>query len=492
MTKNKSKQTFDFEDEGDSAPSSFGFIARNNREREALPEKLEPIMSQSEPLDSIKYQMATDPVLNARSVENLSQTRAIHEPKVRSDLTESELFDLMAGALSKLPPIPNLSQSEANHEPNLSQQILENQKRLEATLPVQKKLEPIMGQTEANHEPNLSQTRVNHEPEPRSNLSQSEAKRKPIMSQTRAKPEPELEPLHEPIMGQTRAKHEPKSRNLRNIESLIGLQRNALNYIFQSCLSNGSRISSSLAVENMALSLNTTAAAVRKAVQRLEHDKRFIERYDWKDGRGGWTKYEIFEDIYAQLVFQTRAIHEPNLSQTRVKVEPELEPQLRPNAPYSSSISLNINTNTIALPENLKPFGISAPNLQKLIESGKNSHDVVQRSLDALSFDVGKGKKGNLANILFGILNSGREYVSQKHAEHLNNELLAEFKRIDEAENAKRQLEELLMKRKWEDYKSQNPTWNAVYRAKYGPKMSEETLEQFAYGDFLKRAGESL
>ncbi|MFM6929361.1 MAG: hypothetical protein ACKOX6_12915 [Bdellovibrio sp.] len=482
----------------DTDPGIMGVHAERRKAEELKPE---PIMSQRQ-TEAQEAISKMNEMADAAYSGNLSQTRANHEPistpltwkvieteaeRIKKEgekyIERQEKIDPNLRFESKLSEtLPRPYRSE-KLEPNLSQD--HKQVQLDYYNGLRSNHEPIIGQTEAIHEPKVSQTRANHKPQPEPIMSQSEAIHEPNVSQSWAKPEPQPEPLHEPKLSQTRAKHEPKSRDLRNIHSLIGLQRDALNYIFQNCVTGGSRISSSIAVQNMAMALKTTSAAVRKAVQRLEHDKRFIERYAWKDGRGGWTKYEIFEDIYSQLVMQSRAIHEPNISQSRAKVEPQLRPQLEPKTPYSSSVNLkNENTNTVEVPDNLKPFGISAVNLQRVVETGKCSFEIVQRSLEALSFDVSKGKKKNVANILFGVLNKGGEYVSQEYAQDLQKELQAEFKRIEEAEAARRQLEELVAKRKWEEYKAEHPTWIDVYRAQNPFGLSDERLEQVAFEDF--------
>jgi hypothetical protein len=64
--------------------------------------------------------------------------------------------------------------------------------------------------------------------------------------------------------------------------------------------------------------------------------------------------------------------------------------------------------NALTIPENLRRFGISTVNLQNLINSGKATQEVIERSLGALSFDVENGKTGNLANIFFGVLGTGQ------------------------------------------------------------------------------------
>ena len=86
------------------------------------------------------------------------------------------------------------------------------------------------------------------------------------------------------------------------------------------CVRAGSRITPPIAISNLAIALNTTVSAGRKVIQRLE-EKGFIVRSSFKDGRGGWTKYELKEEVYKSLLLHNRIGKvEPNLSQRRLVV----------------------------------------------------------------------------------------------------------------------------------------------------------------------------
>jgi hypothetical protein len=340
-------------------------------------------------------------------------------------------------------------------------------------------LGPIMSQSEAKVEPlpesKLSQSRANHEPK-----IYLKAKLEP-------KVEPQPEPHHEPIMSQSEAKVEPKE----TFDSLVGIQRSALLFIFDSCLISGSRISSAIAISNLSFSLNSTVSAVRKAVQRLEQ-KGYLFRSQFKDGRGGWTKYEIPKSVYSDLLSsQTRAKVESNLSQTRAKVGTQPEPQPEPKPLYSSSNDLNNKETTttgaedLSIPHNLMRYGISVVNLQKLITSEKTTHEIITRSLQALSFDVEHGKSGNLANILFGVLGSGREYISQKYSESLQQELEQELARIQVSEDQQKKLSEIRLKDKFKSYVEQNPEFIESIRTRNNTFVtSQELLEKVAFEEF--------
>ena len=93
-------------------------------------------------------------------------------------------------------------------------------------------------------EPKLSQSDAKVEPKP-------EPHHKPKLSQSEAKVEPQPEPLHKPKLSQSEAKVEP----IGTFESLVGLQRNTLLFIFETCLISASNISGAFEISNLDFSL---------------------------------------------------------------------------------------------------------------------------------------------------------------------------------------------------------------------------------------------
>ncbi len=344
--------------------------------------------------------------------------------------------------------------------------------------------------TDLNLEPKLSQSEAKVEPFHEPNISQTRAKVEPSRF-IKSKPEPKVKPQPEPRLESKLSQSEAKVEPNGSFESLVGLQRDALIFVFDSCLHFGSKISGPITISNLAASLRTTVAAARKAVQRLEK-KGYLLRAEFKDGRGGWTKYALPQGVYSDLLsIKTRAKVEPNISQTRAKVEPQPEPQPEPRLPYSSSNDLynKETTNTAAeiliIPENLRRFGVSVVNLQNLITAEKTTLEIIQRSLSALSFDVENGKTGNLANILFGVLGSGREYISQKYSETLQQELDQELARINQAEENEKRSAELKLSARFKEYIQANPSFIESIKAKHSNFVtSNELLEKVAFVEF--------
>lgn len=265
-----------------------------------------------------------------------------------------------------------------------------------------------LGQSEAKVEPKLD-----------SNLSQSEAKVEPKIKTTNeseAKHRPQPKPRPKPKLGQSEAKVEPND----TFSSLVGLQRNTLFYIFDSCRFRGSKTSGPIIIQNLAEPLNSTPAAIRKAIQRLEQ-KGCVQRTSYKDGRGGWTEYKVSDDIYSALLLnKSRAKYEPKLSQSEVKVGLQLEPQLRPTSLSSNNININTittedkNLNEIQIPLILKEKGFGLSHLKQIISRYDFSIIEIQGFLEAYAFDLQNdhGKKleargTNLIGYFFGALKNG-------------------------------------------------------------------------------------
>ena len=287
----------------------------------------------------------------------------------------------------------------------------------------------------------------------------------------------------------TREQSVSKALAETDVLGLIGKEKKLLFFIFQKCESVGSLETQIVTTEELLKSLDVSSVRLRNLIFRLQEEKRLIKVTQVHLGRSGWRKFSLDKEV-----FQIIRIH---LSSEKALAEREQSVSIASpkalayplaEAPYSSSNNLNINTNTIELPENLRRFGISTVNLEKLISSGKTTQDVAERSLAALSFDVENGKSGNLANILFGILGSGREYISQKYSEALQIELDQELARIKQAEEAEKKLQEAKLQMKFKEYLGQNPDFlDSVQKRHEIFVNNPSVLEKVAFEEFKEK-----
>jgi CTP-dependent riboflavin kinase len=297
-----------------------------------------------------------------------------------------------------------------------------------------------------------------------------------------------------PELGLNSVETESKQslNGVENLDSnlLIGREKQLLEFVVFECQRVGSLETEPLTVERFKETLNASTDAVKTAIKRLA-SKGFISRGFRKNGRSGWVQYQVPRSIYERVLY-SKTVSNRSLNSVGSVSErrPEQGSKQGLNVPYSSSNYLNINTNTIAaeilsIPENLRRFGISVTNLQNLISSGKATQEVVERSLAALSFDVEHGKTGNLANILFGVLGTGREYISQKYSETLQKELDAELARIQQAEESQKKLAETKLQIQFREFLVKNPNFLEEVREKHkGFVKNQDLLEKMAFEEF--------
>ena len=269
------------------------------------------------------------------------------------------------------------------------------------------------------------------------------------------------------------------------------MQKKIIEIIYRFCRVNGEKTTDKISLEFLASNCKASTAVVQVTTRRLI-SKGVLTKFDSKEGRGGWTRYSLPEIVYKELFqYETENKLSTNTEQTENKLSTQPRTEPRTNVPYSSSNDFN-KKNTITtgaevltIPENLRRFGISTVNLQNLINSGKATQEVIERSLGALSFDVENGKTGNLANIFFGVLGTGREYISQKYSETLQIELDSELARIKETEEIEKKLQETKLQMKFKEYLELNPEFIESVKNRHKTFVnSPSVLEKVAFEEF--------
>lgn len=210
---------------------------------------------------------------------------------------------------------------------------------------------------------------------------------------------------------------------------LVGLQRKVLLFIYRSCQIARSRTTEPLTLEHIAKSLNIRTGSVKTTLRRLE-EKECICRSDFKNGRGGWSRYELAAHVFtAVLQLETEHKLDTNWAQSEHKLgtQPDTQPDTSPSSSSSSlDIDLNKLTNTAVSdlsgdlppdwneidPSALCPIRFGRPQLVQLIRVGNLTADQVQESINAFAFDLevnGKSREinGHALNYFMGILRKG-------------------------------------------------------------------------------------
>jgi hypothetical protein len=254
------------------------------------------------------------------------------------------------------------------------------------------------------------------------------------------------------------------------------LQRKITLFIYEICRVSRSRITSPLSTEHLANTCQTTKFSVQKTIQRLEN-KKVISRNSFKNGRGGWTRYELSDAIFQEIMHEEmQSKLRTNLGQTQDKPRSEPRTELR-TSPSSSSSYINNKTTTTESTrdlteewqaidmEPLKDIGFTAIHLTQIAQQGKLSAEIVQDSIYAFDFDLknnrkGATLKGNPLNYLMGILRNGQPYAPPSNYESpQDREMRIYLKRKREIENARAAKEDELIKltfAEWEREQSED------------------------------------
>ena len=86
-----------------------------------------------------------------------------------------------------------------------------------------------------------------------------------------------------------------------SFSSLGGLQRKITLFIYEECKFAREKISPPLAIEHLSECCKTSVLSAQKTIQRLTK-KEILLRKEFKNGRGGWTRYEIPHSIFQEIL----------------------------------------------------------------------------------------------------------------------------------------------------------------------------------------------
>jgi hypothetical protein len=300
----------------------------------------------------------------------------------------------------------NYTQTQQKVDTNLTQQTNTNQTH-----------------TEHNHSiPNTNYTQTTHKPNTKLNTTKTQSR-------------------HKVDTNLTQTKH---------ISIVIGVQRMILLFIFEDCKKARSHTTEPLSAVYIANALEIAVGSVKTSITRL-CEKSFLKVNCFKNGRGGWTQYEIPEDTYKELLqMETQHKLHTNLTQSRHK--PNTKPNTQPNTSLSSSNSNINNITTTELRDDWKidltpyrVFGFSETQLKQLAELKTITPEKVEMSLIEYKYDFDNKllPKGASLNLLMGVMRKGGTWTSEtyrKEEDRLINEKLeqAEKRRKADQMNALR------------------------------------------------------
>lgn len=326
-----------------------------------------------------------------------------------------------------------------------------------------------------NHSEPTAEDKTEHKPG--TNRVQTEHKLNTIEAKNRTQTEHNLESFvliehkphtelnTKPDTNRTQTEHKPNTPI--TYSSLVGLQRYTLLFLYQESRATRSRTTRELSLLHVSQSLNVRLGSVKTTLARLEQ-KRFIKRVTFKNGRGGWSQYELTDTIYNELL-QLETEHKLNTNRTQNghKMDTELNTELNTTPPSSSSNFNYKNTTTDELAAEyeevnfnaLSHIGFTRSHLLQIVRRTDLPPQLIQDSIDAFAFDLEKNNKHQSfkkspLEVFMGIIGKGMVYNAPENYQtpkQLNMKLYLEQKRI-ELENS-RKLEEEALSVAFEEWK---------------------------------------
>ncbi len=211
--------------------------------------------------------------------------------------------------------------------------------------------------------------------------------------------------------------------------ALVGLQRSITLLIYQECKKSRSKITDSLTLEYIGHQVKADKKTVKTSVYRLVV-KGYLLRKEYKNGRGGWTRYELPRDVFHELLqTETDNKQTTNWQQTSNKVVPEVVTQPITSPPSSGSSIYRITTTTKLPDEWLNIdideaacFGLTQNHLLQLHKIGDHDPKVIQDSIQYFLFDLEynnkkKEIKTNPLSYFMGILKRVGVYTAPNNYE---------------------------------------------------------------------------
>jgi hypothetical protein len=256
-----------------------------------------------------------------------------------------------------------------------------------------------------------------------------------------------------------------------SLSMLTGLQREVIVYIYNLCKTSGTKSTNKISLDFISSGLQKNAEIVKTTIKRL-NKKGCLIRLDFKPGRGGWSKYELPDNIFRELLQncnqQLYLIREQfgnnsgtNREQTGNNSGTQPGTQRGTNVPSSSSYYINSKTTTKENSESIEPdnnlpiewkkinyellrhIGFSETQLLQLY-SQKLNPEIVQESIHHFSFgleNVEKTKSYNEPlNVFMGVLRQGHAWIEPTYESATDRALKQMLERRKQEEEKRQEL----------------------------------------------------
>ena len=272
---------------------------------------------------------------------------------------------------------------------------------------------------------------IEHKPDTNQTLN-TVKKHKPDTNQEQTEHKLDTELDTKNTVSRTQTGHKPDTKY--TFFTIVGLQRKIILFLYENCKKIRSKETEPFALEYIASQLNICLGSVKTTIRRLQ-TKKLINRIDFKIGRSGWSRYEVPNDLFSEIM-QLETEHKINAyeKQTGHKPNTKLDTTLHSSSNLYKTTTTdneqNLNQSLIGLQiewknldiEPLSKIGFTTNHLYQIASQNKLSPQVVQDSIYAFAFDLqendkAKNIKGDPINFFMGILRRVGPYVTPSNYE---------------------------------------------------------------------------
>jgi len=425
---------------------NFADLSKQASQRKPLKEKV----SGSKPLTKNALHGATD-FLRQKNIEE-SPTLPV-QPKIESEKVQTPVLSNKNSEQRQSKPETNSEHSQnklrTTIEPSV-EEPLDNALEFKTKNKVRAILEQTQNKGNLEQTENKVRTKVISKAEQtQSEVGTKSEQQRPVEIETKIKVVSEPRTQGGTNLDQT----QNEVRTNEGFLSLVGVQAKMIQFIYNICRAKGTRTTDPVTISQLANACKTTPASAQVTTRRLMK-KCVLIRASFKNGRGGWTRYELPENIYSELFnLETQNKLETNQEQSQNKARSQPGTESRTTGSSSNSENLNLKnqtTNTdlsedwleIITPQSIKDIGFGRSQLIQVSKKGQLSAEDLQKSLDQFSYDLENQaihpRTGPL-NYFMGIVNkNGVAYISESYLKAEKEDAEAYIKRQAEAGEAKK------------------------------------------------------
>jgi hypothetical protein len=232
---------------------------------------------------------------------------------------------------------------------------------------------------------------------------------------------------------------------------LVGIQRKIIIFIYDCLKISREKHTNELTSSHISLSIEEKHDSVTRTMERMLKSGLLV-RYDSKKGRGGWSKYEISEQLFLEIVQLETNNRLNRMPRQNTDIIMTQTPTQIPTAPSSSS-SFNINNTTttneegrnvddIIFSDVLLGMGFNHGHKVQIIRDSTMPIDEIQLSLDSLSFDLEfddmKKSLRSPISVIMKLLKNNSSYTSAKGYESEEDRIIRENTERTQAKNKER------------------------------------------------------